>query len=268
MTRIEKVALFRSLHRPGDPFVMPNPWDMGSAKLLAHAGAQALATTSSGFAFTLGHPDDGTVTRDQALAHAADLARTVGLPVSGDFENGFGAAPEIVAETVQMAADAGLAGVSIEDTDLDSGGSYDFDLAVERIRAAVAAAREVDIVLTARADGWLARSYDEAEAVRRCRAFAEAGAEVIYAPVVGYGTVRELCTIGPAVNVLAAGPMLKHTVAEIAAMGAGRISIGGSLARVTHKTIMDTAAALFGPGDLSPLADAASSTEIDALMTS
>ncbi len=266
MTRREKTAAFRALHRPGDPFVMPNPWDLGSARLLAGLGAKALATTSAGHAFTLGRPDMGHVTRDEALAHAAELCAAVAVPVNGDFENGYGRDPETVAETVRLAAEAGLAGVSIEDTDLPDTGAYDFELAVARVDAAVAAAREVDIVLTARADGWMNRAYDAAEALRRCRAFAHAGAEVLYAPLIKIETVRELCAIGPAVNVLASGPMLEYSVADLAAAGAARISVGGSLARVTHRTILEAGRAMLEAGDLSHLAGSAVGAEIDELL--
>ena len=179
MTQAEKTAAFRDLHVPGTPFVMPNPWDIGSAKVLASLGAKALATTSSGHAFTLGFPDGGTVTRAQALDHAQAITEATGLPVNGDFENGFGKDPETVADTVRMAAQAGLAGVSIEDIDVPGSDAYPFDLAVARIQAAVEAARSHDIVLTARADGWLARAYDADEVMRRCWAFAEAGAEYL-----------------------------------------------------------------------------------------
>ncbi len=137
---------------------MPNPWDLGSARLLAALGAKALATTSSGHAFTLGRPDMGHVSRAEALEHAAAMAAAVAVPVNGDLENGYGASPEAVAETVRLAAEAGLAGCGIEDTDLPGSGAYAFELAVERIRAAVEAARDADIVLTARADGCLTQS--------------------------------------------------------------------------------------------------------------
>ena len=265
MTRLEKVALFRSLHVPGNPLVMPNPWDIGSAKLMIHAGAKAVATTSSGFGFTLGLPDGGRNGREASLMHAASLV-PLGVPVSGDFENGFGAEPDFVAETVRLSAEAGLAGVSIEDIDLPSDDAYPFDLAVDRIKAAVAAARDVDIVLCARADGWMTRAYDAEEAVRRCRAFAEAGAEVIYAPLVKEEIVRDLAAIGPPVNVLAAGKMTQHSVAEIAAMGAGRISLGGTLARLTHRVVLDGARAVLRDGDLSGLGAAASAAEIDEIL--
>ena len=159
-------AALRALHRPGDPFVLMNAWDAGSARLLAALGAQAIGTTSAGFAFTLGLPDGARISRDQALAHAADLVAATPLPVSGDLENGYAEAPEGVAETIRLAAEAGLAGASIEDTDLPGSGAYWFDLAVERVRAAAAAARALprDFVLVARADGLMTGAYDVAEA--------------------------------------------------------------------------------------------------------
>ncbi|HVG48974.1 MAG TPA: isocitrate lyase/phosphoenolpyruvate mutase family protein, partial [Rubellimicrobium sp.] len=132
---------FRGLHRPGDPFILANAWDMGSARLLAALGAQAIGTTSAGFAFTRGLPDGARITRDEALAHAADLVAATPLPVSADLENGYAADPEGLAETVRLAEAAGLAGFSIEDTDLPGEGAYPFDLAVERIRAAASATR-------------------------------------------------------------------------------------------------------------------------------
>jgi 2-methylisocitrate lyase-like PEP mutase family enzyme len=266
MNRGEKVQAFRALHVPGVPLVMPNPWDIGSAKLLVALGAKAIATTSSGYAFTLGIPDGGAMDRATAINHAATLAAAVDVPVSGDFENGYGDDPEVVAETVRLAAAAGLAGVSIEDIALPAEDAYPFDLAVARIEAAVSAALDVDIVLTARADGWLRRSYDQDEAVRRCEAFAAAGAEVIYAPVVDEATTRRLTAIGPAVNVLAAPPMLDRPVSEIGAMGAARISIGGSLARVTHRVIVDAARAMLDDGDLRRLKATIGAAELSALI--
>jgi 2-methylisocitrate lyase-like PEP mutase family enzyme len=266
MTREEKVARFRALHRPGEPLVMPNPWDLGSARLLAALGAEALATTSSGHAFTLGRPDMGHVARDEALAHAAAVAAAVSVPVNGDLENCYAREPYRAAETVRMAAQAGLAGCSIEDTDLPGTGAYPFDLAVERVAAAVAVAREADIVLTARADGVLNGAYDAAEAVRRCDAFVRAGAEVIYAPLVELDTLAELCRIGAPVNALATGRFARHGVAEYARIGVARISIGGALARVTHREILEAGRAMLERGDLSPLAEGARGSEVDALL--
>lgn len=268
MTREEKVARFRALHVPGTPLVMPNPWDLGSARVLAALGAQALATTSSGHAFTLGRPDMGNVSRDEALAHAAAICEAVDVPVNGDLENCYAREPEGVAETVRLAAASGLAGCSVEDTDLPGTDAFPFDLAVRRVRTAAGAARDVGIVLTARADGVLTRSYDAAEAVRRCAAFAEAGAEVIYAPLVEIETLAELCRIGRPVNALATGRFAKVPVADYARIGIARISIGGALARVTHKAIIDAGRAMFDRGDLSPLADAAGASVVDPLLRS
>ena len=266
MTREEKVEAFRALHRPGEPLVMPNPWDAGSARMLAALGAKALATTSSGHAFTLGRPDMGHVSRAEALEHAGDIAAAVGVPINGDLENGYGREPEAVAETVRLAAEAGLAGCSIEDTDLPGTGAYAFDLAVERIRAAVEAARDAGIVLTARADGYLNRAYDADEALRRARAFAEAGAEVIYAPLAPIETQAELCRIGPPVNLLASGEFARRPVSDYAGMGIARISIGGALARATHKLILEAGRAMLERGDFSALTDSVGAGVVDPLL--
>ena len=147
-----RAARFLEMHRPGAPLVILNPWDLGSARMLAALGARALATTSSGFAFTRGRTDGGNVSRDAALEHAAEMAGAVSVPVSADLENGYGESPEEAAETVRLAAAAGLAGRSVEDTDLPSQGAYSFELSAERIRAAAEAARRFGIVLTARAE--------------------------------------------------------------------------------------------------------------------
>ena len=266
MIRDDKVAAFRALHVPGDPLVMPNPWDCGSARVLTALGAKALATTSSGHAFTLGRPDMGQVTRDEALAHAEALCSVVDVPINGDFENGFAREPDGVAATVRLAAEAGLAGVSIEDTDLPGTGAYAFDLALERITAAIEAAKAANIVLSARADGWLNRSYDGAEAVRRCAAFAEAGADVLYAPLVKPDVLREICQIGPPVNALAVGKMAGISRAEYAEMGVARISVGGALSRLTHQVIVQAGTAMLDGGDFSPLTAFDPSIDVDALL--
>ncbi|NNK78846.1 MAG: isocitrate lyase/phosphoenolpyruvate mutase family protein [Litoreibacter sp.] len=267
MRRNELTERFRALHVPRQPLVMPNPWDLGSAKVMARLGAKALATTSSGHGFTLGLADGGQVTRDIALQHAADICAVVDVPVNGDFENGFGDDPETVAETVRLAAEAGLAGVSIEDTALPASESYPFDLALDRIEAAVSAARSAGIVLTARADGWLCRSYDEAEALRRCQAFAKAGADVIYAPLVNADTTRALAATGTPVNLLAAGAMRDLKVEQMGELGAARISIGGGLARVTQQVIIDGTRAMLERGDFTILSGAADLAVVEALLT-
>jgi len=177
---------FRDLHQSGNPFILANVWDAGSARMLAGLGAKALATSSAAHAFTLGRPDGGTVTLDEALTHAQEIVAATTLPVQGDFENGFGDDPETCAETVKLAAEVGLAGICIEDTALPSEEPYDFDLAVERIKAAVSAARALpsDFVLTARADGVLMGGYDTDEAIKRLKAFCAVGADCLYAPMV------------------------------------------------------------------------------------
>lgn len=261
---------FRALHRPGNPFILANVWDIGTARLMAGLGAKALATSSAAHAFTLGRPDGGTVTRDEALAHAADIVAATPLPVSGDFENGFGDAPDVCAETVRLAAEAGLAGISIEDAALPTDASYDFGLAVERIRAAAAAARSLkrDFVLVARADGVMNGHYDMAEGLRRIRAFDEAGADCLYLPMPP--SVDDLRKVVAAtkkpINALAAGQFTKLTLRDFAEIGIARISQGSALARATHKVIHDTAQAMFADGDFTALSHGISGSKINDLL--
>lgn len=265
---MSKGEIFRELHKPGDPFILANAWDAGSAKMLAALGAQAIGTSSSAHAFTLGKPDG--VTRDEALAHAQDMVAAVNLPVSGDFENGFGEAPETCAETVRLAYEAGLAGISIEDTDIANGGPYDFDLSVDRIRAAAAAARALpgDFFLLARADGVLHKSYDVNEAMRRLMAFQDAGADGLYLILPpSLDDVARLCAATHLpVNAIATGPYAKLTRKDFADIGVARISLGGAIARVTHQAILTAGKAMFESGDFSPLTAGAPGPVIDALL--
>jgi 2-methylisocitrate lyase-like PEP mutase family enzyme len=265
------VTTFRQLHRPGDPFILANAWDAGSARVLAGLGAAAIGTTSAGHAFTLGRPDLGNITRQEALDHARVLVEATPLPVSADLENGFGHDPEIVAETVRLASAAGLAGCSIEDTCLPDAAPYDFDHAVARIRAAVEAARSMDdeFVLLARADGLMRGGYDLDEAIRRIQAFASVGADCVYVPVLPDVTALErVCrSVEAPVNVLAAGHFALHPVSTLAAAGVARISLGSSLARVAHRAIVDAGRAVLEQGDLSPLAAGASAREVDELLS-
>lgn len=260
---------FRALHRPGDPFILANAWDAGSARMLAALGAGAIATSSAAHAFTLGLPDGGHVGRDAALAHAQDLVAAVAVPVSGDFENGFGDDPETCAETVRLAAEAGLAGISIEDTRLPGSAPYPRDLATDRIRAAAAAARALprDFVLVARADGVMTGSYDVAEARARLADFETAGADCLYMPLPpSLADIAALCAATRLpVNALAAGPYTRVTRAGFAQAGVARISLGSALARATHRTIRDTAQAMFDTGDFSRLGGI-SGDEVDALL--
>ena len=261
---------FREMHKPGDPFILANAWDAGSAKMLEALGAKAIGTSSAAHAFTLGRPDGGKVSRDEALSHAQDLMAAVSVPVSGDFEDGFGEAPDICAETVRLSGEIGLAGICIEDTIEASNRVYNFDLAVERVRAAASAARALsdDFFFVARADGVLTGAYDIEEALRRIRAFDAAGADGLYVPIPK--TMDDLKRVIEAtdkpVNVLAAGPYAKHTLAEFAALGAARISLGSALARATHRVIHDASLSMFGDGDFTDLARGISGAKVDKLL--
>lgn len=259
--------LFRSLHVRGSPFVLANAWDAGSARILAALGAKAIATSSAAHAFTLGLPDGGHVTRDVAVAHGRDLVEATGLPVSGDFEHGYGPTPEDCVATVQAAAAAGLAGVSIEDTDLPGTAPYPFDAAVARIAAAAEAARESGIVLTARADGLMLKTYDLDEAIRRLQAFEAAGADCLYAPLPA--RIEDVATICDAVdapvNVLAAGRFARVPLAEWARMGVARVSLGSALARVTHAALLENARKVLD-GTFAGLTAGAAGGEVDRLL--
>ncbi|MCF1708487.1 isocitrate lyase/phosphoenolpyruvate mutase family protein [Tabrizicola sp. J26] len=270
MRLAERHEAFAVLHQ-GGCFVIPNPWDAGSARMMAALGAKALATSSAAHAFTLGRADMGGVSRDEALAHAADLLAATDLPVSGDFENGFGDTPADVAETVRLAGEVGLSGCSVEDTVMVGGTpAYEFDLAVERIRAGAAAARALGrpFVFCARADGVMNGAYDLAEGIRRLKAFEAAGADLLYLPVPpGKAELAQvLAAVSKPVNALAAGPIKAMTVAELAAMGVRRISTGSQIARLTHAAIRDAVTAMLDEGSFAPLSGVASGDDIDALL--
>jgi 2-methylisocitrate lyase-like PEP mutase family enzyme len=266
----ERHKTFHALHQKGC-FVIPNPWDMGSAKMMAASGAVALATSSAALAFTLGRPDMGQVTREEALKHGEDIVRATSLPVSGDFENGFADAPDDVAETIRLAAQAGLSGCSIEDTQMiDGNPAYDFEYAVDRIRAAADAARSLaqPFMLCARADGVMNGVYDLEEGIRRIQAFERAGAGLVYIPVPpGPEELRRvIASVKVPVNALAAGPLTRLSVKEIAAIGARRISLGSMIARVTHAAIAEQMDAIIKDGDFTKLSAAASGSKIDAML--
>jgi 2-methylisocitrate lyase-like PEP mutase family enzyme len=266
----ERHRKFHALHQQGC-FVIPNPWDMGSAKMMAASGAVALATSSAALAFTLGRPDMGQVTREEALKHGEDIVRATSLPVSGDFENGFADAPDDVAETIRLAAQAGLSGCSIEDTQMiDGNPAYDFEYAVDRIRAAADAARSLaqPFMLCARADGVMNGVYDLEEGIRRIQAFERAGAGLVYIPVPpGPEELRRvIVSVKVPVNALAAGPLTRLSVKEIAAIGARRISLGSMIARVTHAAIAEQMDAIMRDGDFTKLSAAASGSKIDAML--
>jgi len=231
---------FLDLHFSEQPLLLPNPWDLGSAKLLAALGFRALATTSGGFAGSLGRLD-GNVTRDEAIAHAAAVAAATGLPVNGDFENCFADAPEGVAETVRLAVAAGVEGCSVEDW---SGSEiYDIGLATERVTAAAEAAHAgaKRLILTARAENQLRRQHDLEDTISRLRRYQEAGADVLYAPALR--TTQEiravLDSVDRPVNVLAVPGL--PPVAELAQAGVSRVSIGSAFAYDAYGALIQAA---------------------------
>ena len=247
MTPLGKAARFLELHVPGRPLLQPNAFDAGSARILAALGFQAIATTSSGFAATLGRRD-GRVTRDEALSHFATLAAAVDVPVAADSENGYADDPEGVARTVRLAAGSGLAGCSIEDYDPTGNRIYDRGLAVERVAAAVEAAD--GLVITARAEDLL-HGGTLAEAITRLQAYQEAGAHVLFAP--GLRSLDDIRTVVSSVDrpvnvlVVATSP----PVSDLAAAGVARISVGGSFAWSAYAAVIDAASELLDDGTYS-----------------
>ena len=235
-TQKEKALAFRALHQRPGTFVIPNPWDAGSARILATLGYEALATTSAGYAFSLGQRD-GSLDRAETLANARAIVEATDLPVSADLENCFADDPKAAAETLRLASEVGLAGGSIEDATGDPAKPiYDFALAVERVAAAVETVRSLPVpfVLTARAENFLHGRPDLEDTIRRLQAFEKAGAEVLYAPgLTKLDQIRTVCgSVSRPVNVVAGLAGSPFTVAELAEAGVKRISLGSTLARV------------------------------------
>jgi 2-methylisocitrate lyase-like PEP mutase family enzyme len=260
---------FRDLHTRGNPFILANAWDIGTARLFAGLGAKALATSSGAHAFTLGRSDLGTVTREEALAHAEAIVSATSLPVSGDFENGFGDAPDIIEETVRLSSEIGLAGISIEDISPIDAQPYGFDLAVERIQAASAAAKALpkDFVLVARADGFMYGLYDLDESIRRIQAFETAGADCVYVPYLNdLETVKRVCkSVSIPVNVGVSS--VEHiSMKDFANAGAARISLGMAMATATHTTLHNLSTNMFERGNFSELGNNLSYETIDECM--
>jgi len=264
------IAAFRALHQSGC-FVLPNPWDIGSAIYLRHLGFKALATTSAGFAFSQGLPDSVlAVPRDMMLAHISDIVAATPLPVNADFQTGYANEPEGVAANVALCITTGVAGLSIEDATGDSAAPlYEFDLAVDRIRAARAAidASGIPVVLTARCEAWLVGQADPARvALERLIAFAEAGADCLFAP--GVREPDEIAAIVKAVsprpvNVLVSAPNPALSVARLSDLGVRRISVGSALARVAWGAFMRAAQSIQETGSFDALAGAAPFAEIN-----
>jgi 2-methylisocitrate lyase-like PEP mutase family enzyme len=245
LTQADKSAAFAELHSGPGAFIIPNPWDAGTARLLADLGFEALATTSAGHAFSAGLPDN-TVSREAAIAHAAVIAAATELPVSADLENGFGDDPSIVAETIRMAAAAGVVGGSIEDASARTNGEpYDIRLAAERIRAAADAARALPFrfMLTARAENYLVGRPNLPDTIRRLQAYQEAGADVLYAP--GLRGSDDIATVVRAVdrpvNVVMGLAGARFSVAALSQVGVKRVSVGSALARAAFGAVFRAA---------------------------
>jgi len=270
VTQNEKAARFRELHDGPDMFVIPNPWDVGSARILAGLGFQALATSSAASACTIGRRDGG-LTRDEALAHSRQLVDATDLPVSADLENGFGDAPEVVAETVRLAAGVGLVGCTIEDTTgIEARPLFDLGLAVERIAAAAQAARALQFpfILAARAHNLLYANPSLDDTIRRLQEFERAGADVLFAPgLPDIAAVRAVCAaVSKPVNFMAGIEGKSFPVVELAAAGVRRISLATSLYRAAMTSLIEAASEVKDTGQFSFLERSLSTPELIKLM--
>jgi len=270
-TQAEKAEAFRALHARPRAFIIPNPYDVGTARMLAKLGFEALATTSAGFAFSAGLLDN-QVGRDRMLAHVAQIAAATDLPVSADLENGFGDDPKTVAETIRLAAATGIVGGSIEDS-IDRPGEkvYDIGLATERVRAAVEARRALPFpfTLTARAENFLVGLSDLADTIRRLQAYQEAGADVLYAPCI---TTREEITaivksVDRPVNFLMGTQPQRFTLEELSEMGVRRVSVGSALSAAALGAFLRAARELRTTGTFTYTQEAASFGEISKLLS-
>ncbi len=266
LTQAGKGRAFRALHERKGAFIIPNPWNPGTAKLLAHLGFEALATTSMGFAFSVGKRD-GKVDREETLAHAAAIVAATNLPVSADLENGFGDAPGVAAETIGLAADAGLVGGSIEDaTGREDQPIYELKRAAERVQAAVAAARALpfSFTLTARAENYLHGRPDLKDTIARLQAYQEAGADVLYAP--GLATKEDIAavvrSVDRPVNVVMGLRGVQLGLAELEAIGVKRISVGSALARAALGAFLRSAREMREHGTFTFAEEAVNSREI------
>jgi 2-methylisocitrate lyase-like PEP mutase family enzyme len=266
MSIADKRCTFRTLHQSGC-FVIPNPWNVGSARYLQGLGFKALATTSSGYAHSQGY-SDGEVTRDMALAHCREIAQTADIPVNADFEGGYADDPDELAVNVRLCVETGVAGLSIEDfTGNDADPLYDFDLAVKRVRAARDAIDKAggDVIFTARTEGFIRNRPDLNETIRRLKAFADAGANCLYSP--GIKTREQITATIKAVapkpiNFLNSGPF-GYTVNDLAALGVRRISVGGTLARVAMHAFVQSARQIAQEGKFDSFAGVVSNAELN-----
>jgi 2-methylisocitrate lyase-like PEP mutase family enzyme len=269
LSQTEKARIFRALHQRDKAFIIPNPWDAGSARLLAHLGYEALATTSAGYAFSAGRLDN-TIERDEMMTHVAAIAAATPLPVSADLENGFGDSTDAVAETIRLAAAAGLAGCSIEDMSREDRAIYELEHAVDRIRAASEVARRLPFpfTLTARAENYLVGRPDLTDTIRRLQAFQDAGADVLYAP--GLTTKDEIAAVVKSVdrpvNVVMGLRGVSLSLDELSAIGVKRISTGSALARAALGAFLRAAREMQQHGTFTFAADAVSSRDIGEML--
>jgi 2-methylisocitrate lyase-like PEP mutase family enzyme len=266
-----KFELFKSLHFREKAFVMPNPWDAGSAILLSSLGFEALATTSAGYAFSVGKRDSfSSLSREEILNNARMIVQATTLPVSADLEDGFGFAPETCADTVQMASRTGLVGGSIEDaTGNPDRPIYDMEAAVERVRAAAEAARGLPFLLTARAENHLWGRHDLNDTIKRLQAFSEAGADVLYAPgLPDIDAIRTVCReVDKPVNVVMGLQGLRYSVEELSELGVRRISVGGSFARAALGALKRAAEEVISTGTFFYAGDAIPARDMAELMS-
>ena len=268
--QIEKAHAFRALHERDKAFIIPNPWDIGTARMLSSLGFQALATTSAGFAFSRGRLDYG-VDRNEMLAHLTAMVAATALPVSADLENGFGDEPEVAAETVRLAAAAGVVGGSIEDaTSRIFEPIYDFAQAVDRVRAAAEAAHKLSFpfTLTARCENYLVGRPDLRDTIQRLQAYQEAGADVLYAPgVSSKEDIRAVVgSVDRPVNVLMGLEGVRLNLAELSQLGVKRVSVGSALSRAALGAFLGAASEMREHGTFNFVDSAASSAQIGALL--
>src|SRR5262249_36780972 len=272
-TQTEKAAAFRALHQRPGAFIIPNPWDAGTARLLASLGFEALATTSLGLANSLGRPDGaGAVSRHEVLENCRTISGATDLPVNADLENGYAHEPRAAAEMIRLAAEAGVVGGSIEDATGDPANPiYEFSLAVERVHAAVAVARSLPVpfMLTARAENLLHGRLDLDDTIRRLQAFEEAGADVLYAPGLrDLSTIRTVVSsVTRPVNVVASTLHPALTAEQLAEIGVKRISVGGSLSRLALAAFLAGAREMKDRGGFTWLRETIPSRELRAVFT-
>jgi 2-methylisocitrate lyase-like PEP mutase family enzyme len=272
VTREQKYEAFRALHERPGAFVIPNPWDAGTARILTALGFEALATTSAGYAFSAGRLDSSAaLTRDEILANANAIVDASDLPVSADLEDGFGRAPQDCALTIRLASEIGLVGGSIEDaTGEPDDPIYEFGLAVERVAAAAETARACKVLLTARAENFLYGRSDLGDTIARLKAFADAGADVLYAPgLPSLAAIREVCkAVSKPVNVVMGLQGVLYSVDELAGAGVKRVSVGGAFARAALGGFMRAAREVKDKGTFSFATDAMRYGEVRGYMES